>query len=266
MEAMAKGEAVAQRILAALRTWMRQAPRRPFVLGICGAQGSGKSTAAAALRAQLLQEGRNAAILSLDDLYLGHAARQALAASVHPLLAVRGVPGTHDLALGHRIFDAASQPGPITLPRFDKSTDNPSPQPEIAQGPLDLLIFEGWCVGARPQRAADLIAPVNALERDQDSDGRWRQWVNAQLAGPCQRLFNRLDALVLLAAPDFAIVQRWRTQQEQELRTTRGGGMSDAEVRNFIAHYQRITEHLLRDMPGYADLTIRLDQERQIVG
>ena len=76
--------------------------------------------------------------------------------------------------------------------------------------------------------------------------------------------------LVLLTAPEFAIVHRWRLEQETELRRSvaaRGGDtsqlMSDAQLRRFVAHYERLTRHVLREMPGRADIVVQLDAERR---
>jgi D-glycerate 3-kinase len=236
----------------------RPSGRRPFVLGIAGAQGSGKSTAAQILAARFA-----CPMLSLDDLYLDRDARRKLAAKVHPLLATRGVPGTHDPARGLAVIEALGQPGTTLLPRFDKARDEPG-TPVAWQGPAEMLILEGWCLGARPQDAAELVVPANALERDRDPDGVWRRWVNAQL-GAYQPLFKRIDMLVFLAAPDFEVVARWRTEQEHALRREAGpeAGMSDDELAGFVQHYQRLTEHMLRHGREWADLTMKLDAKRQ---
>jgi len=245
-------------IEAALSPRLAGADRMPFVLGICGAQGSGKSTVAALLAGRLRAAGRNCAVLSLDDLYLDGARRAALAAAVHPLLRTRGVPGTHDPALGLALIAALGRAETVPLPRFDKAADAPG-RPEPHHGPAEVVIFEGWCVGARPQEAAELIAPVNALEREQDADGVWRRWVNDQLAGPYRALFGRIDMLVLLAAPGFEVVAKWRFEQERGA----GGPMSEDEVHNFVEYYRRLTQHCLRHGPEWADMTIRLDAHRQ---
>ncbi|HSX56033.1 MAG TPA: kinase [Sphingomonas sp.] len=258
-------------VARAVAGWLDTDPR-PLILGICGSQGSGKSTLARGLVERL---GLRAAILSLDDLYLGKAARADLASDVHPLLATRGVPLTHDVALGCAILDAVKAGQPVRLPRFDKASDEPLPQAqwEAIDGPLELLIFEGWCVGAAPQAEADLATPVNALERAEDPDGIWRRAANAALAGPYQDLFARVDRLVLLAAPGFEIVRDWRTQQEAELRATLAAqgrdpalAMTDSQIGRFIQHYERITRAILADMPERADLTLRLDPDRDVVG
>jgi D-glycerate 3-kinase len=239
---------------------------RLLVVGLCGAQGSGKSTLAAGLQARLVRDGIPAAILSIDDLYRTRAERTALANAVHPLLRTRGVPGTHDVDLGLRVIEALERGEAALLPRFDKAADDRLPEArwERAAAGTRLLLLEGWCVGARPQQAAALAAPVNALERDEDPDGIWRAYVNHALAGEYQALFGRLDRLALLAAPGFAIVRRWRTQQEHDLRGVTPGGMSDAQVARFIQHYERLTRHILHEMPDRADLTIALDEERRV--
>ncbi|WP_404338011.1 kinase [Sphingomonas sp. MMS12-HWE2-04] len=225
--------------------------RRPLVLGIAGAQGSGKSTLAARIA-----KARSCPVLSLDDLYLDGTARQRLAETVHPLLRTRGVPGTHDVARGRAVIEALGD-GPLALPRFDKARDEPGPDELV--NPADLLVFEGWCLGARPQEEAALGTPVNALERDRDPDGIWRRYVDAQLAGPYRALFARIDMLVFLAAPGFEIVADWRVEQERNA----GGPMTDDTVRGFVLHYQRITEDMLRSAPDWADITVRLDAQRR---
>ncbi|MGE5721152.1 MAG: kinase [Sphingomonadales bacterium] len=253
----------------ALRDALARESPRPFVLGICGAQGSGKSTLASALARRFEAEGVPTASLSLDDLYLTRAEREALGGDVHPLLRTRGVPGTHDVALGLAVFDALDRGLAAPLPRFDKSRDDRMERerwPEASAG-TRLVVLEGWCVGARPQDEPALVEPVNALERDEDSDGTWRRYANDALAGAYQQLFARIDMLVLLAAPDFAVVRAWRTQQEQALRAEAAPGpavMSDAEIDRFIQHYERLTRHILAEMPGRADLTLELGEDRSL--
>ena len=255
---------LADRIAAAVRPG-------GIVAGVCGPQASGKSTLTAVVRRLLEARGLKAAVLSLDDLYLTHEERRALSRRVHPLLAVRGVPGTHDVALGLDLLRDLRQPGAVHPPAFDKASDDRRTGP-IVEGPVDVVLFEGWCVGARPQAPAALAEPVNALEREQDPDGAWRTYVNQALAGPYQALFGGLDLLVLLQAPGFEVVLDWRVEQERKLRErlAREGGeacrvMSDAEVGVFIAHYERLTRWILQEMPDRADVTVALDAARQPV-
>ena len=234
------------------------------VIALCGSQGSGKSTIAAATQIRLETRGLTTAVLSLDDLYLDHAARQRLAADVHPLLATRGPPGTHDVELGLQVLRALGRDRPIALPRFDKATDNPAApdQRPRFEGPAKVVIFEGWCVGARPQPRAALRTPINALERDEDPEGRWRSFVNTALAAAYPPLFEAHDALVLLAAPGFEVVAAWREEQEAKLRARTGAGMEPTDVTRFVAHYERLTRWILEEMPARADWTVRLSEDR----
>ncbi|THD80904.1 MAG: kinase [Phenylobacterium sp.] len=237
---------------------------RTAVIALCGAQGSGKSTIAAATRAILIQRGVDALVLSLDDLYLPHAARERLAREVHPLLITRGPPGTHDVELGLQVLAAVARDRTIALPRFDKATDNPAPITERPAfvGPAQVVLFEGWCVGARAQPREALRAPINALERDEDPDGRWRRFVNTALAAAYPSLFERHDELVLLAAPSFEVVAGWRAEQEAKLRARTGGGMSPEAIARFVAHYERLTRWILEEMPARADWTVPLGPDR----
>lgn len=239
------------------------------VVGICGAQGSGKSTLAAHLATRLEQAGIATAVLSLDDLYLTRSERLDLARDVHPLLATRGVPGTHDIALGQAVIAALAAGKEVALPRFDKGADD---RAAAIHWPGSLrntrvLLFEGWCMGAVPQGAAALAEPINDLERSQDRAGIWRTFANRALAGNYQQLFGLLDCLILLAAPGFEVVSHWRAEQECRLRESSSGNapglMTDAEVERFVQYYERLTRHILTEMPDRADLTIWLDCRRR---
>ncbi len=260
------------RVAAAIPGWLSENDRRPLVVGVCGAQGSGKSTLAAGLRDRLTARGLRVAILSLDDLYLNGARRDDLAATLHPLLRTRGVPLTHDAVLGTTLIRTLRARRTVCFPRFDKARDEPLPIDLWDEtSPPDILVFEGWCMGARPEDEAALTAPVNALERDEDGDGRWRRAVNAALADRYADLFGEIDRLVLQAAPGFAVVRRWRLEQEEDLRcriTAAGGdtrGLMDAAaIDRFVQHYERLTRWILAEMPARADLVVPLDETRSV--
>jgi len=248
----------------------RRIPGRMLVVGICGAQGSGKTTLARDLAADLGRAGVSSATLSLDDLYLTRAERLTLAAQVHPLLVTRGVPGTHDVALGLATLDALAHGAATPLPRFDKARDDRAPVANwpISPAKTQVLLFEGWCVGALAQQEAALTAPINALERDEDAEGIWRQYANRALTGPYRQLFARIDVLALLAAPGFEVVQRWRGEQESKLRRadpSAPGLMDEAGIARFIQHYERLTRHILTEMLARADLVAQLDEGRRVL-
>jgi D-glycerate 3-kinase len=161
------------------------------------------------------------------------------------------------------------------MPRFDKAEDTRAPAeawPCVA-APVDVILFEGWCVGALPQAEAALREPVNALERDEDAAGVWRGYVNERLKGDYAGLFGRIDILALLKAPSFEVVYGWRALQERKLAETvkreglTGARVMDAQqIRRFLMFYQRLTEWILEEMPGRADILMPLDEEHRILG
>jgi D-glycerate 3-kinase len=256
-------------VLDALAPYLR-ASRRTTIVGISGLQGSGKTTLARQLARTATARGMPSIVLSLDDFYLGRRERAKLARDLHPLLATRGVPGTHDPALIEQTLDAiahATARRPARIPRFDKGRDTrvaPSRWRRIAEAPR-LILLEGWCVGVPAQGSRTLAKPLNALERVEDANGCWRAHIDAQLAGNYARLWRRLDALVVLAAPDFDIVERWRGEPERALRR-RGAprAMSPPELKRFLMHYERISKHALRTLPTLADVVIALDASRNV--
>jgi D-glycerate 3-kinase len=242
------------------------------IIGLAGAQGTGKSTLAA-LTCVLLEAGLQlrTCVVSLDDYYLPQATRRALARDVHPLLATRGVPGTHAVAALHealRRLRGAGRDERVELFQFDKAHDERAAESRQVVGPFDVVLFEGWCVGARPQPERDLLEPLGALERAEDPDATFRSFVNAQLALPYAQLWAELDMLVYLAVPDFAVVQQLRREQEQKLRASARSDarrvMNDVELRRFVEHFERITRHMLRTTAAHADLVVELDADRAV--
>ena len=245
------------------------AARPGLIVGLCGSQGSGKSTGAALLQILLDEARLRTAVLSIDDLYLPKEDRKKLAEDVDPLLVTRGPPGTHDVALGERLLNALPGPQVTAIPRFDKARDTRADPVhwDHFRGPADVILFEGWCVGARPQPPGALVKPINDLERIFDPDCRWRRYVNDALAGPYQRLFGRLSFLILLQAPSFEVVARWRKEQEHKLRARVGDAahvMTDAQIDRFIQYYERLTRFILAEMPMRADAVVALDANRHV--
>jgi len=246
-----------------------------MLLGINGAQGTGKSTLADFL--QLGLESLHAwrvAVLSIDDFYLTKAERRQLGNEVHPMLATRGVPGTHDVDMLLSCLQRLKALGKdehCILPRFDKAIDdraNESTWPEVS-GPVDMIILEGWCVGSTAQPDAELAADVNDLERNQDTNGRWRKFINDHLKSDYADLFRQLDALVFLQAPSFDAIYRWRLEQEQKLAVSVAddapGVMDEQQIAEFIQYYERITRNNLTVVRSSADVVLELDEYHDCV-
>ena len=249
------------RQLAALLVddWRR---RGVATAGIGGGQGAGKSTLGRLITEAGTVFGTRIEVLSIDDFYLAREERLRLAETVHPLLATRGPPGTHAVERLREVIAALRRPGVVEVPRFDKGTDTRSGS-AMVDGSVDLVVLEGWCVGAPAAKSA-IDEPINALEREHDGDTRWRSHIETALGGPYARLNEDLETLVFLEVPGLAAVRRWRLQQEGE--RPRRQRRSAAEVNRFVAHYERITRRMLASLPSTADVVVELDDDHRVSG
>lgn len=254
----------------------------PWLVGLQGTQGSGKSTVCLFIKA-LLEKcfDLNVVVLSLDDFYKTHQERKQLANDVHPLLATRGVPGTHDLSLANQVIDELSQlkAGELCrVPSFNKAIDDRKEKhqwPSVS-GPVNVILFEGWCVGVTPQASTSLSKAVNDLERTEDTKGEWRGYVNQQLEMDYAQFYARIENLIALQAPSFKCVYQWRLLQETKLIEANKHKdvqthqplriQTPEEIERFIAHYERLTRFALNILPELASWTISLNEKHKMVG
>lgn len=245
------------------------------VWGINGCQGSGKSTLADYLCTMVAERhGINTLSLSMDDFYLTKAQRTVLGETVHPMLATRGVPGTHDVSLMIETIEQLRAGVETRITRFDKSIDDRvnGPDTEVSRGPVGLVIVEGWCWGAEAEPESNLVEAINDLEKLRDAEGIWRRYVTQALASKYQQLFAVADQLIMLQAPSFDAVYHWRLEQENKLlqslqgtdKAANSGIMNQQQVLEFIQYFQRITEYALTEMPARAQHLYQLGQDRQI--
>jgi D-glycerate 3-kinase len=249
-----------------------RARKHPLQVALNGSQGSGKSTLCAYLRDALAaRHGLRCVDLSLDDFYRTRAEREELAMRVHPLLRTRGVPGTHDIQLLVQTLDSLIGAGSASVPRFNKATDDrvPAAEWEVVAAPVDVVLLEGWCLGARAEAEETLVVPVNALEREEDPDARWRGFINECLRRDYEPVYDRFDLWLMLAAPDFDQVLRWRSEQEAKLRESVGGAgaglMNDQALSRFVAHFERLTRQCLESLPSRVDVLLKLDKQRTVI-
>jgi D-glycerate 3-kinase len=250
---------------------------RPLLIALNGCQGSGKTTLSDYLCSSLSEEFKLRAIaISLDDFYLTRPERETLAASVHPLLATRGVPGTHDVNLLQNTLEQLLNPlrtTAVTIPRFDKANDDRQAGTEQVpvSEPVHIVVLEGWCLGATPQPMETLLRPVNDLERLEDSEGLWRRYSNESLSRNFLPLYSLVDQWMMLQAPSFDSVFDWRREQELKLARTlppeqANRLMNDDALRNFIQYYERFTLECLEQLPSRVNHLFTLNNQRQITG
>ena len=249
---------------------------KTMVLGVQGAQGSGKSTCSEFLKAIFESEYQlKTAVLSIDDFYLTLQEREALSEQVHPLLKTRGVPGTHDvnLAMSTITHLKSLKNGESTpIVRFNKAIDDRAEKSEwdTISGPVDIIILEGWFTGLAQEKNDDLTKDINSLESEEDQNGIWREYVNQQLSDSYTSLFNLIDKLLVLKAPSFDCVYQWRLKQEEKLIAAQKNTnqklktLSPLEVKRFIAHFERLTKHALNTLPDKADWCLHLDENQTI--
>tara|TARA_B100002051_G_scaffold196459_1_gene186322 strand:- start:905 stop:1822 length:918 start_codon:yes stop_codon:yes gene_type:complete len=245
--------------------------KKTKIIGLTGGQGSGKSTISQILKI-ILKEGFNLStvIFSIDDFYKTLQERKAMSKKINPLFLTRGVPGTHNTSLLLKCLKNLKSKNfkKFSIPKFDKSIDDRLSKmfwQNIKTKP-DIVIFEGWCVGAFPQKNKDLIAPINVLEKEKDKKRTWRNFVNKELKTRYKKIFKLIDLMIFLKIPSFEYVYKWRLLQEKKLRVTSKGKktMSNKQVKNFIMFYERITRHMLKNFSKKANFIINLDKSHRL--
>ena len=241
------------------------------IIGLTGGQGAGKSTITQIIKLIFeIKYNFNVTFFSIDDFYKTLRERETLSKKIHPMFKTRGVPGTHDTKLLSKIFNDLSKKNfkSVYVPRFDKSIDDRFPKSKwqkISNKP-DLIIFEGWCVGAKAQTKKQLLKPINILEKNNDSKLVWRTKVNKELNSNYRKIFSKIDCLVFLKVPNFECVYKWRLLQENKLKLTSKGKkiMSPKQVREFIMYYERITKQMLEDLSKNAYAVLSLDKKHRL--
>jgi len=246
----------------------------PYFVGLAGGQGTGKTTISSILKIILTKYFKLKVFkISVDDFYKTRKDRILLSKKVHPMLLTRGVPGTHDINLMLSFFKKIKSKKfkSLKVPSFNKAVDdrfNKRCWHNIKERP-DVIIFEGWCVGAKPEKNNSLKRSINSMEKDNDTKLVWRKFVNHQLKSKYKKLYSQLSCLIYLKAQNFNLLQKWRLKQEYKLslkskKISKNKIMSKGNVINFMQTYQRITENMFWMMPKYASIVMHLNSNQQI--
>ncbi len=241
------------------------------VIGLSGAQGTGKSTISNILKI-VLKEGYklDTVIFSIDDFYKTLSERKKMSKKINSLFLTRGVPGTHDVKMLFKCLKNLKNNKfkEMTIPKFDKAIDDRFPKNKwlkVKKKP-NIVIFEGWCVGAQAQKNKHLNFPINKLEKQKDNNKVWRQKVNSELKNNYKMIFKLIDKLIFLKVPSFKYVFKWRLLQEKKLRIASKGKktMNDKQIENFIMYYERITKHMLKTLPEKSNTMISIDKTHRL--
>ena len=246
--------------------------KRPYFVGLAGGQGTGKTTISSLVKIILTKYFKlNVFRISIDDFYKTRKERINLSKKIHPMLLTRGVPGTHDINMILNFFKKSKSKKfkRLKLPIFNKAIDdrfNKKKWYNLKKRP-DVIIFEGWCVGAKSEKNTTLKKTINSLEKVKDQKRIWRKYVNHQLKSKYKTLYSQLNCLIYLKATNFSLLQKWRLKQERKLWVTsklKSKIMSKEDVLNFMQTYQRITQNMFRSMPKYASVILNLNSNHQI--
>jgi D-glycerate 3-kinase len=218
----------------------RKQQKYPLIQGILGGQGSGKTTLTAVICLILRYLNGQTVGVSIDDLYKTYSDRQKLRES-DPRFIRRGPPGTHDLELGIELLDRlrqSQQQKAISLPRFNKSLhDGEGDRVEpVLVNKIDILLFEGWFVGAHPVDESvfeNAPSPINTPE-----DRQFALDINRKLQDYLP-LWERLDRLIVLYPTDYHYCKQWRREAEHKMIAAGNKGMSDKKIDEFVDYFWR---------------------------
>ena len=248
--------------------------KRPYFVGLAGGQGTGKTTSSSLIKIILTKYFKLKVFkISIDDFYKTRKERVRLSKRVHPMLLTRGVPGTHDINMMLNFFKKAKSKKfkRLKLPTFNKAIDdrfNKKRWYDLKEKP-DVIIFEGWCVGAKAEKNNTLNKTINLMEKNKDKKKIWRKYVNQQLKSKYKNLYSQLNCLIYLRAKNFNLLQKWRLKQERKLllsskKNSKLKIMNKEDVLSFMQTYQRVTQNMFKNMPKYASIILNLNSNHQI--
>tara|TARA_B100001173_G_scaffold244156_1_gene214243 strand:+ start:841 stop:1698 length:858 start_codon:yes stop_codon:yes gene_type:complete len=238
---------------------------KKFLFG--GSQGIGKSSFINIISKTIEKfYNKRILLLSLDNYYLSKKQRLLLSEKKHKLLITRGVPGTHNIEkLVKNINQFNKGKYPITIPLFDKLTDDKSKSIKM-KTKFDILFLEGWCCGSSEIPKKILYKNINNLEKIKDPKYQWRNFYNNKLKMEYKKLFKLFDELIFLKTSSFDNVFKWRFKQEKynQSKNKKSKRMSADEIKIFIQHYEKLTKWMLKDLNKKAQIVIKFEKNHKI--
>ncbi|OWZ21165.1 Cell division protein kinase [Phytophthora megakarya] len=232
--------------------------KRCVCIGLSCPQGGGKTTASMYMQEALALMGKKCAVMSLDDVYWKYEQQVALAKANpdNPLLQYRGNPGTMDVPfLMDLVRECKTSTEEIALPRYDKSQYDgrgdraPPSEWDRQQGPLDVLLIEGWCMG------------FQAIDDGPELSEHMKA-VNKELRA-FDKFYDELDALVVIKIDNLDWVYQWREQPEQLLREAKKPAMTPDQVRDFVDRFMPAYKTYIQ---GFTRKTMERYQKLEKIG
>ena len=237
--------------------------RSKKMIMIAGSQGSGKSSLSELIKNVYKKHyQKKVTIISIDDFYHSIKKRNAMSKNIHPLFKVRGVPGTHDIALlKNALWNIKKKQFPVYLPIFDKTKDiRKKYRRKISSS--DLVILEGWCVGASPLPNDYLFKNINTIEKNSDKQNVWRKNYNRYLKD-YQHLFKLFNCYIYILTPSWKNVISWKYKQELKLRNQKNNLKLLSKLKEFIMYYEKITRWMMQTSKLNCNILIKVDKEQK---
>ncbi|CAD6625295.1 CEI_1a_G0021680.mRNA.1.CDS.1 [Saccharomyces cerevisiae] len=259
--------------------WFETGNKCPLFIFFSGPQGSGKSFTSIQIYNHLMEKyggEKSIGYASIDDFYLTHEDQLKLNEQFksNKLLQGRGLPGTHDMKLLQEvlntIFNNNEHPDQdtVVLPKYDKSQfkgeGDRCPTGQKIKLPVDIFILEGWFLGFNPI--------LQGIENNDLLTGDMVD-VNAKLFFYSDLLWRNPEIKslgIVFTTDDINNVYGWRLQQEHELISKVGKGMTDEQVHAFVdrcmSSYKLYLNDFVRSesLGSIATLTLGIDSNRNV--